>query len=508
MRPFKHLPTRDLIIITLSLSFFIAIFFIERLFMSNFDENDHLAAAYLMTQGRLLYRDIFSHHFPLPYYLTYLFTPLWSPNSPSQTATVFRLSVLFVYLISYFLVVIGFKSSRSRLSFSFWIVLLSLFFTQYHGNLVLSETYSAIFISAISWIVLPQIINWEKTSSYLLSLLCLFLTAAIWTQPLLVVLLPLPFLLSPKNRRQVLILLIILNSLPLFLLSINHQLRDFIQQGIVFNFKVYPNFFVDDLPPGNKFFQTILYFLRNEVFLSTHLGSSYQLFQFILHLSFYLFLLLVFKTKNRRHLIALLLIFLSTRIREVKIIPGQPFNFGIYPFLCLASISFSLVLNYFFKSRLLFSFILFIFILPPLFTNFWPIFKNSLDPAYNYHVFWSYRQKRADLIDNLTQPEDKILVYPHDVDLYALSRRQPPNRFLYWFPWIDSVDQYRQERLQALGSNNIPVIYLGNLDYKEASNYYLQYFPSLVADYTPIIQDGANSGVWLSNNSSNRPPPP
>ncbi len=150
---FKHFP-----FIASILLFFLS-FYINRLFMSNFDENDHLAVAFFMNSDRLLYKDIFSHHFPFPYYWTYIFTPLWNQNSPSQTLSIFRLSVLLLYLILFFSVYISYQNPKSRNSFSLFIIILSLVFPLYHGNLVLSETYMAVFVVSLFCLVAPIILR-------------------------------------------------------------------------------------------------------------------------------------------------------------------------------------------------------------------------------------------------------------------------------------------------------------------------------------------------------------
>jgi hypothetical protein len=126
-----------------------------------------------------------------------------------------------------------------------------------------------------------------------------------------------------------------------------------------------------------------------------------------------------------------------------------------------------------------------------------PIFRDALKPGYHYHVFWSTRQESAERISSLTGQNDRILAYPHDMDLYALSRRLPPDRFVYWFPWVDSVPAYRSERLTALTSTPPPLIYLGSMNFKDQPNYYLQFFPNLTAGYTEYLKDGKSTGIWL-----------
>lgn len=321
-----------------SLFFFGVIFYLIRSFMTNFDENDHLAVAFLMQKGRLLYKDIFSHHFPFPYYWTYIFTPLWKQGSPSRTISVFRLSVLILYLINFILVFFTYKNKKSQYAISFWIILFSLFFTLYHGNLILSETFAGVFIVSIFWIYLPIIIGWESISSYPLYLSVIFSSFAFWTQPLLFFLSFIPLILAPKNKKtKIFVSISIINFIPVLFFYFNGQFLDFFKQGVWFNFSVYPKFYVDIVPNGDKWWGTIVYFFRNQIFFLTHFFNKHQLFQFILNSGLVILLIKIIKTKKSIFIISFLLIFLAAHIRETKIVPGEPFNFGIYPLILISS---------------------------------------------------------------------------------------------------------------------------------------------------------------------------
>ncbi len=485
-----------------ALLLFSFLFFIQRAFMTNFDERDHLAAGYLMKQGKLIYKDFFSHHFPLPYYWTYLFTPFWSSISPARTVSVFRLEMLVLYLIAYFAVFLGFKNNRSRIVLSLWLILLSFFFTVYHGNLVISETFVAIFISGIFFVCVPVFLSWEKYSPYHQTLLIIFASASFWTQPLLFSLFLIPLLLSKRGDFvRTILMIFFLNLLPIIYFYLKGQWFDFWEQGIWFNYKIYPQFFVDveGLSNKNVLFGTSWQFLKNEFFLFTHFFNKHQIFQFILHLGFVCLLVKIIKQKKLVYLLSFLVILWATRSREVKIITGEPFNFGIYPFLLISSgaltfFAVDLFRRYNIGTIIIIGLTIFLSLLTS-----WEIIRNSFNRQYNYHVFWSQRQEIGQLIKGLTKHEEKILIYPHDVDLYYFANRQPPDRFLYWFPWIDSVSKYREERLEALSQKDIPLIFVGDLSFKGEKNYYSKFFPDLIKNYSPIKIDGKETGLWLKN---------
>lgn len=124
--------------------------------------------------------------------------------------------------------------------------------------------------------------------------------------------------------------------------------------------------------------------------------------------------------------------------------------------------------------------------------------------GYNYEVFWGYRQRIGEEIAKLTKPDEKILIYPHNGDLYFFAHRQPLDKFLYWYPWIDAVDEFRNERLNALKETPPSLIYYANLAYKDNPRAYEEFFPNLLDNYVNVIKDGKETNYWLRNDLRDR----
>ncbi|HRN69612.1 MAG TPA: hypothetical protein PLS49_00370, partial [Candidatus Woesebacteria bacterium] len=82
-------------------------------------------------------------------------------------------------------------------------------------------------------------------------------------------------------------------------------------------------------------------------------------------------------------------------------------------------------------------------------------------------------------------------------------QRQPIDRFLYWYLWIDAVDYYKNERKQAL-QKKPPIIYVGNVSHKNDRDYYMRFFPNLTEGYILIKKDGKSTGIWLREDLSER----
>jgi hypothetical protein len=499
------------LVFALAISFFASSFFVQRNFMTDLDERDHLAAGYLMKEGRKLYKDIFSHHFPFPYYWTFLFTPLWG-NTASRTVGVFRLSLLVFYLISFFTTFFCLKNKRSKYAFSFWILIFSLFLTLYHGQLLLSETFSVISIVCVFWLVLPVLLDWEEFDLKKIFSSIFFASIGFWTQPLLFPLFLIPIILSPKTHRlKTIFILLIINALPLLYFSFSGQLKAFLEQAIWFNFAIYFKYYNlgKDHYSNIPLLENLLHFWYNEINLLTQLFSPIQFSQFFLHLSYILLTVIVIKKRKMKHFLVFLLLFLASRIREIKIVTGLIFNFGIFPFMAIASAAFAQLAVHFYPKKKAVVIVSTAALITAFLFSSWPIIKQSLKPGYNYHVFWSYRQNDGEIIRNLSLPEEKVLIYPHDVDLYFFAQRQPIDRFLYWYRWTNSVPKYRQERLTALEENSPAIIYIGNLRViEEDLDYYSRIFPDLLDNYRQVYKEGKETNIWLRADLLNRINPP
>jgi len=474
--------------------------------MTNFDEMDHLSAVYLMSQGRQLYRDIFATHFPFPFYWAYLFSPSWINASFGKAITNFHFSLALFYLLIFISTFFTFRKNSFKLIFSIWIIFLSLILSLYHGNLFLSETFTGLLISAIFWILLPIFIDKQKLNSYGRILLLIFASFSAWTQPLFILLIFIPIILSPPNKRiKIFLLALIVNLIPLIALTISGQLISFFKQAIWFNFAIYSHNFPEQINNYSMFIQNIFSFFKNEFYLLTHFFTSTQIYQFILNLSLLIFTFFIALKAKSIHKVSFLILFLSLMSRQVKVVPGSIFNFGSYPLLLF---SFTCLLSFFYLfsknfSKIIISLLILICFITAIY-DFSPIFRQSLNPSYNYHVFWSPHQLIGEDIAKVTQPNEKILIYPHDPDMYFFSKRLPVDPFTYWYPWYDKTLEYKQERLSALKNDPPALIYIGSLAYKDDPNLYGKFFPHLLDNYTNVVKDNKSTNYWLRNDLRSR----
>lgn len=479
-------------------SFAIGMWFF-RDFMINFDERDHLAAGFLMSKGWVLYKDIFSHHFPLPYYWVNALGFLWTSETGYRGVVMFRTTLTLFYLLLSTITLINLKNFKQRAIFIIFLLSILLLVPIFHGNVLLSETFGFFPVILVIWLGLMSFSGTLNDNQLLAASSAILCAAAFWTQPLLIVSYIIPLFYIRKNLIKYVFFSFITLVAPLIGFLINGSFSNFWEMGILFNYSVYPKFSSMTNTGGiqNGFFGQALGMISNQLkFHTFNPNNPVLLSQLVgsLLIDFYIIWLL-FKRKWK-YLLFFVVSFLTVRIREVKIIPGELFNFGVFPYMLLINATFIISITYF--RRFLKIFFIFAFFGYLLFTYkaAEPIIKQSLVKGYNYHVFWSDRQSIGDEIARSSNSSDPILVYPFDVDLYYFSKRTPPDMFLYWFPWINSVNKYKETRDTSIKNKSAQIIYLGVMSDKDRA-YYMNIWPDMAQGYNQATTEGKYKDIWI-----------
>ncbi len=112
------------------------------------DEGDILTVGWLMTRGRILYKEIFSHHFPLPYFWSAGVTAAFGPSLIAQRLSIAILTVLVFWL--------GIRITRKPLTVSLQFLLWAQFNPLVRGNMVLYHSFAALSVYLIFLIVFHQ----------------------------------------------------------------------------------------------------------------------------------------------------------------------------------------------------------------------------------------------------------------------------------------------------------------------------------------------------------------
>jgi hypothetical protein len=161
--------------VLLAISFLIAL---TKVYYGRFvDEGDNLSVGWLLSQGSILYRDVFSHHFPLPYYWVAGIVRIFGNSFAAVRISVMLLQIgLFAaaMVITRFYLVIGLTSLAWNLINQFQ-----------RGQEVLYVTFESIMMVVVFTLILSMLMKKSMVKNYTLLLVGLLLAFCILTDPLM-----------------------------------------------------------------------------------------------------------------------------------------------------------------------------------------------------------------------------------------------------------------------------------------------------------------------------------
>ncbi len=204
------------------------------------DEGDNLAVGLMLSRGSVLYRDIFSHHFPFAYYWTAAVTALFGPSIAAArlSALLFQIgSFAWAMYVTRYFVPIGMLSILWNTA--------GLFF---FSNLVLYTAFSGVALVVIFMIAVAILSKRITTGRKELLTLGVFAVIAVLSDPLAVypILCALIFLaLSParlKGSVQVGVLIVIALGLYALYLGVSGSIESFYLDVVRFNADVYSKY--------------------------------------------------------------------------------------------------------------------------------------------------------------------------------------------------------------------------------------------------------------------------
>ncbi|KAB8142685.1 hypothetical protein F8S13_14110 [Chloroflexia bacterium SDU3-3] len=140
------------------------------------DEGDTIAAGYLLAHGKLLYRDVFSHHFPFPYYWSALLIRLFGDDLLVQ-----RLAIAALFFTNFALLAhITGRPMLMGLTALSWAVIGHF----YYGNTAIYETFTALVLPSIFIITLGISLDFFPLTRALCALIALYSAIALLSDPL------------------------------------------------------------------------------------------------------------------------------------------------------------------------------------------------------------------------------------------------------------------------------------------------------------------------------------
>jgi len=142
------------------------------------DEADNLTVGWLLSEGQILYRDIFSHHFPFPYYWVALVVRLFG-NSFAAV----RISVLLLQ-IGVFAISMGI--SRFYLALGLTSVVWNLTNQFLRGQEAIYPTFEGILMLGAFTLIFFLLVKRQKPGKLTLALIGVFLAFSLLTDPLMI----------------------------------------------------------------------------------------------------------------------------------------------------------------------------------------------------------------------------------------------------------------------------------------------------------------------------------
>ena len=140
------------------------------------DEADNMYVGWLISKGFVLYRDVFSHHFPFPYYWTAL-VALFFGNS----FVAMRLSVLFLQIV---LFAVAMKVTGFYLTLGLTSLIWNLINQFHRGQEALYQTFEGLFLVISFIIIFSWLIKHNKPGYITMALAGVLLGLALASDPL------------------------------------------------------------------------------------------------------------------------------------------------------------------------------------------------------------------------------------------------------------------------------------------------------------------------------------
>lgn len=202
------------------------------------DEADTLVVGLLIRRGYVLYQDIFSHHFPFPYYWT------------AFTVLIFGRSILAARLSFWVFQITAFgfamKFSRFHLSLALAALLWSILRYLYDGNMVLYHGFSGGALIVVFAMVLSMLLESTEPGRKHYLVLGFFSSVALFSDPFTIYALGVAFLLlataQPKTAFLTgLVILGVFSAYFVYLVA-SATLDDFWNSAILFNSQIYNSY--------------------------------------------------------------------------------------------------------------------------------------------------------------------------------------------------------------------------------------------------------------------------
>lgn len=443
------------------------------------DEEDNLVLGKYLLDGRILYKDLFSHHQPLAYVLSAQVQKVTNPNSIYLLIKRNREAIIAWSFFWGVLLVVRF--GRPLLGFIIFYETTKLYLL---GNQFLSESlvvYPLVFLSTLA------ITHIKNRNEYfiagILTGICAFLLSPIW--PLLLFLAILMIYQSKKRLESFVILT--LGMLPVFIAVLPFiSLKEYLFHTFYINLFYYIPITSSGNFLGNTFkaflMPMISFFIAPQEYPLIHFIRFYSII--LIGLTIYLFI------RKRFKLIAVVFVLIGlANIRYVS--PDQQFyrGFHLLPWYSLLILVIFLLIDQMnkLKHRILATvFLLFTGLL--IFLSKEDVFlKRDMDNDFFINFSRQFTIGEAVRIAKDTQ-KDTLFIAPDEWLTYWQADITPASRMINYYAWMNKVPFLRAEAENTLAIKKPTFVYLN----QKGTG-----FETYLNDYVNLKKDGKETGLYV-----------
>lgn len=475
----KPIPFWEVIILFV----FLLIFLLEAHYNYFGDEYDNMLGGKLINEGILPYRDYFSHHMPLPYYLGAVINLISGP-SPLNFRYVF-LIILYAWLLLFHKNLRKLTSPKMSLLFIFLIALIN---PVIWSHMLLAETLIA--YSAIHLAILVLILQKEgREDAQVSDIIQIALFACIpvlsslgfWALSLFYYLFFLIYFSrnylssKPINYRRFFKFLVVFGSLTispyillLLHLYLSQSLNDFYLYNIIFNQEYYSIYNIHIPKTNTQMFIDVFVGIFNSLSinlkqLSDDPSTYYRL---ILRLFVYSYIALCFMMKKKAVGVFFLLSYFLLNVRQgdVYIVNNiHEIQTMLFSLLCI-----TLIIGQWFRSRevndhtfdvikfiLMLNFSLLIILIGFLFS-----FDRDVLISYRNEDMPTLIREETELNKTINSSgAETVWIGPSKFDEYFFLKPKVASKYYFWFPWHNSCPSCKIEIMKDFEQKKPKIVY-------------------------------------------------
>ncbi|MAT44342.1 MAG: hypothetical protein CL609_18575 [Anaerolineaceae bacterium] len=469
------------------------------------DEADNLVTGAFITQGKILYKDVFTHHFPFTYYLMAFVVSIFG-----KSLFFSRLSVLLFQLVS---LIWCAKLTKNYLPIGITSLIWSVLRVMYLGNMVLYNAFCAISLLVVFILVLNAFVKRERLNFINIITIVVFSFIAIMSDPLAIypIFVAGIFITIDHFKAGVKIFFLGLGFVFFFLifLIITNSFQAFYSQAIHFNTAIYSKYVYTN---PNRFLD-IWKFIRTAFDLFNPVWWNFDIFRPITfnYTDFDRW----FFTGGIYRIVSILIVLIY--LLHKKFLSGlfvylflaatlviNPWGFRAQPFVLLAVFIISLFCSFevwkSLKPRKVYQgvSILVLLIISGISLRVFTSIVHNFE-KYNYKNNFSYILELKDELNELTCEQNNVLVgfYPSQLYFYWYTDYKFISKYTYLWPWVaevaldDILIDLKQPDINAIVIRKEMVVW----DHYDTREYLKRLDEYLVANYINI-----EPGLYMSPN--------